>query len=495
VRPLRLLATASVALAALVAAPAAVAHAELVESRPADGAVVKDVREVVLRFSEPVETALGTVRVSDPNGRRVDDGDLNQRSSREVAVGLRNDLPRGVYLVSWQVISADGHPVHGAFAFHVGEPGGLGVSTPTVVDEDTGSAAVDAAFAFTRFLVFALILLCLGGALVLAAVVRSDDGVQAVRRRLFGALALAAGVLVVVSIAGLPLQAASAGGIPLRDAAGWDSVSAVLETRFGQMWAWRAWLALTIAVLALAGRRDHEFPVPAVIVAGMLAVTPAAAGHAGVSGALPFVSDVAHVVAAGAWAGGLAFLVAALVLARTDRWRLAARAVPRFSSIAVVAVAVLVVAGVTNGYFQVREWRGLWETTYGLLLVAKVALVVPVLALGAYNNRFAVRRLRDGTASPREQRRFLHTAAAELVVLAVVVGVTAVLVNEPPPRTELEPQRVRSSSTNSAGEPTTTSALSAIPRGPSSETTPTRTPHSISSSARNASRSVESSPA
>jgi copper transport protein len=435
------------------------------------------------------------VRVSESNGRRVDDGALSQRSSREVAVRLKNDLPRGLYIVNWQLISADGHPVHGVFAFRLGTRGDLGVATPVLAEEDTGSVLVDAAFAVTRFLVFALILLCLGGAVVFATVVRRDDGVDAVRRRLFGALALAAGALVVVSVVGLPLQAASAGGLPLRDAFRWDAVSAVLDTRFGQMWAWRAWLALTLAVLALAARRGHELPVPEVIVAAMLAVTPAAAGHASVSGALPFISDVAHVAAAGVWAGGLGFLVAALVLARADRWRLAARAVPRFSSIAVVALAVLVVAGVANGYFQVREWRGLWETTYGLLLIAKVALVVPVLALGAYNNRFAVRRLQEGIASPREQRRFLHTAAAELALLVVIVAVTAVLVNQPPPRAELEPQSVRSSPTNSAGDSTTTSAPSAMPRGPSSETTPTRTPHSISSSARNASRSVESSPA
>ena len=493
-RVLWLLATASVALAALVAAPTASAHAELVQSRPAKGAVVEDVREVALGFSEPVETALGMVRVFDPTGRRVDDGELTQRSSREVAVRLRDELSGGLYTVSWQVVSADGHRLHGVFVFHLGARGDLGVSTPILAGEDTGSAVVDVAFAFTRFLVFVLILLCLGGAVVLATVVRLDDGVDSVRRRLFGALALAAVGLVVVSVVGLPLQAASAGGLPLRDAARWDSVSAVLDTRFGQMWAWRAWLALTLALVALAARRGHELPVPAVIVSGMLAVTPAAAGHASVSGALPFISDVAHVVAAGVWAGGLAFLVAALVLARTNRWRLAARAIPRFSSFAVVALAVLIVAGVANGYFQVREWHGLWETTYGLLLVAKVALVVPVLALGA-SNRFAVRRLREDVASPREQRRFLHAAAAELALLLVVVGVTAVLVNQPPPRTQLEPQSVRKSSTNSAGEPTTTSAPSAIPRGPSSERTPTRTPHSISSSARNASRSVESSPA
>jgi copper transport protein len=489
------LATTCIALVALAAAPQATAHAELVDSRPAAGAIVEDAGEIVLRFSEPVETALGAVRVFDPTGGRVDEGALTQPSSRQIAVRLKTDLPRGTYTVSWRLISADGHPLHGVFVFHVGMRGNPGASAPVAIDEDNGSAVVDVAFAFTRFLVLALILICLGAAVVLAAVVRPGDGVEAVRRRLLGALAVAAGALAAVSLLGLPLQAASAGGLPFREAARWESLSAVLDTRFGEMWAWRAWLALTLGLLALAARRGHELRVPAVIVAGMLAVTPAAAGHASVSGALPFVSDVAHVVAASVWAGGLAFLVAALVLARTDRWRLAARAVPRFSSIAVVALAVLVVAGVANGYFEVREWRGLWETTYGLLLVAKVALVVPILALGAYNNRVAVRRLRDGTASPREQRRFLNTAAAELALLVVVVVVTAMLVNQPPPRTELEPQRVRSSSTSSAGEPTTTSAPSAIPRGPSSETTPTRTPNSISSSARNASRSVESSPA
>jgi copper transport protein len=216
------------------------------------------------------------------------------------------------------------------------------------------------------------------------------------------------------------------------------------------MWVWRAWIALVVVALALAARRGHELPVPSTIVAAMLAVTPAAAGHASVAGLLPFVSDVAHVLAAGAWAGGLAFLVAALVLARDDRLRLASRSVQRFSSIAALALGILVVTGVASAYFEVLEGRGLWETTYGRLLVAKVAVVLPVLALGAHNNRIAVRRLRDESASSEDQRRFLHTAAAELALLVVVVGVTAVLVNQPPPRTELEPQRSSASRAPSA---------------------------------------------
>jgi copper transport protein len=103
-----------------------------------------------------------------------------------------------------------------------------------------------------------------------------------------------------------------------------------------------------------------------------------------------------------------------------------------------VSVAVLVVAGVVNGYLQVRAWRGLWDTEYGVLLLVKIGLVLPLLALGAYNNRFAVPRLRRQLASLRERRRFVRMAAAELVIMLAIVGVTAGLVNAPPARTEVE---------------------------------------------------------
>jgi copper transport protein len=105
---------------------------------------------------------------------------------------------------------------------------------------------------------------------------------------------------------------------------------------------------------------------------------------------------------------------------------------------AMVSVAVLLVAGVVNGYLQVRAWRGLWDTEYGVLLLIKIGLVLPLLALGAYNNRFAVPRLRAQIASVVERRRFVRMAGAELVVMLAIIGVTAGLVNAPPARTEIE---------------------------------------------------------
>jgi copper transport protein len=246
----------------------------------------------------------------------------------------------------------------------------------------------------------------------------------------------------VVALLGLPLQGAAASGLGLGETFRWSVIRSISETRFGEFSLLRAALAAALLATALALRRAKGgnetvgVGVTAVLAAG-LAVTPSFSGHASVSGPVSLISDVAHVLAASAWTGGLAFVVLALSLAGPDRWPLAARSVPRFSTMAVVSVAVLIVAGAVNGYLQVRAWRGLWETTYGLLLLTKIGLVVPLLALGAYNNRFAVPRLRAQIASALEQRRFLRAAGAEIVVMAGIVGVTAVLVNSPQARTEI----------------------------------------------------------
>jgi copper transport protein len=173
------------------------------------------------------------------------------------------------------------------------------------------------------------------------------------------------------------------------------------------------------------------------LIAGALVFTPGLSGHASVTGIGSVIADAAHVAAAATWTGGLAFVVAALIMAGAQRWPLAAVAVPRFSATAVVAVVILLVAGAINGYLQVRAWRGLWETQYGVLLLVKIGLVLPLLALGAYNNRFAVPRLRRQIASAAERRRFIRMAGAELVIMLAIVGVTAGLVNAPPARTEI----------------------------------------------------------
>ena len=427
-----------VAIAAVLVAfalvPAAGAHARLITTEPANDAVLEESRRLVsLRFDEPVESAFGAIRVYDARAHRVDSAKVVRPSEQEVRITLDQRLARGTYTATWRVVSADGHPVSGAFVFHVGAPGANPAGVAAQVLEGGTPRSVTILFLIVRALDFLLMLLVAGGTLMLVVVL--DRAPARTRTRLPRLLAAVAVALTLVALAGIVLQGAAAGGFGLDDALSWDVVSSVLRTRFGEVWAAQGGLAIAVAILLAAGRK-----IVTLAPAALLLLTPSLSGHASVSGNIALVADVAHVTAAAVWVGGLAALVLALVWAGTERWELAASAVPRFSGLAVVAVSWLIASGTISGYLQVRALRGLWETTYGQLLLVKLGLVLPLLALGLYNNRRAVPRLRERLASAAERALFLRTVGAELALMVAIVSVTAVLVSEPPARAEVAPR-------------------------------------------------------
>jgi copper transport protein len=426
------LSLAGAALVAVVAAAAAQAHAELIGTTPRDGQVLREAPPaVVLRFDEPLESSFATVEVRDPFGRRVDDRQLTRVDPRTLRLTIARKLPNGTYRVDWHVVSEDSHPIDGSFVFSVGAPsaggaasGGAGLGPPDYVDP---------LFGFVRFLDFALLLLVAGGACALVWPLAAAPPL--LRSRLLTLLAAWAGALVFVALAGIVLQGAKAGGYGVGDALRWNSISSVLDTRFGRAWLFQAAAAGLSVLLALAARKRRSL-IPALVAAGgALVMAPSLSGHAGSGSNLAAVADLAHLAAAAVWTGGLALVFVALLVAGSERWQLAATAVPRFSRLAVVSVAVLISAGAINAYEELDSWSELWETTYGRLLLVKLALVVPLLALGVYNNRYSVPQLRSAASSPAERRRFLRTAAGELALIVGVVAVTAALVSEPPGRT------------------------------------------------------------
>jgi copper transport protein len=392
---------------------------------------------VVLRFDEAVSTVSGSLRVFDGDARRVDDGEVTQPASDKVAVGLPSALPQDTYTVAWRVLSADSHPVRGAFVFSVGRPVGNGSGVAAqVLDAEAGSGLVDWALAVTRFVGLSLILLCVGGVALLGFAVELRDERAA---RLWVVVASAAALLAVDSLAWLSLTGVKAAGFGLDAVFRWSLARDVVETSFGKVWIARAVLALALAGVGvvLRRRRSEALLGAAVFLASAIAVTPALSGHARVEGAFAILSDCVHVLAAGVWVGGLAFLALLLVTAGGERWSLATKVVPRFSLLAVVSVIALVSAGVVSGFLEVRSWNGLWETTYGRLLLAKIALLIPLIGLGAFNNRVSVPRLRAQDTGPRVRRRFVRSVALELTLMVVVVGVTAALVAEPPAKAQL----------------------------------------------------------
>jgi copper transport protein len=433
---------AIVVLVALTAVPSAWAHATLQSSTPGSNSIVRESpTEVALQFSEAVETAFGSIRVYDCGGERVDSGKVARPSDSSVAVNLDGNLPAGTYTVTWRVISADAHPVAGAFVFNVKAASKSG-ECEQVFGKESTPGSIDALFKFMRALDFALILLVVGGATALALILRSAaPHLRAMLYRILAGLAL--GLVVACSLC-IVLQGAVAGGFGASEALRWDTVDSVLQTRFGKAFLWQLGLAAVIAPGAFLASRSRNSTVRLLVLvpAVLLLPTLSAAGHARTSGTVALIADVVHLAAASVWVGGLAFTVLALLLAGADRWPLASRAVPVFSILAVGSVVTLIIAGTLRGYQEVRAFHGLWDTTYGKLLLLKIGLVLPLLALGAYNNRFAVPRLKRQIASVLEQRRFLRAAGVELAIMAAIVGVTAVLVTEPPAKASIEPKEL-----------------------------------------------------
>ena len=264
----------------------------------------------------------------------------------------------------------------------------------------------------------------------------------AARSRLTLLLAGAGLLLALVAVAGIVAQGAAAGGFSLREALHWDVVSAVLGTRFGTVWLVQAGLAVAVAALLLASRRVPVLALAALGPAALLLLTPSLSGHASVSGRIAFVTDVAHVTAAAVWVGGLAALVLALLWAGTERWGLPS-APCRVSQ---ACRRRRLVAGRQRHDQRVpagpRAPRPLGDDLRPALL-AKIALVLPLLALGFYNNRSAVPRLRTG--SPPRAKGPASAPRRRNSPCCAIVGVGGARL-EPPARAEVaQPGRTQRS--------------------------------------------------
>jgi copper transport protein len=414
-----------------VAAPSASAHALLQDSTPARGATLKTAPDrVVLRFNEPVEVAFGSVRVFDAEGRQVEQGDPfhPDGDGLAVAVRVRDDLPRGGYTVTYRVISADAHPVSGGFVFAVGSGAAPAATVDELLAGQDAGPATRVAFAVVRALEFAAIAVGIGALAVLllawlpglrAAVdVRDGAGVDdwraasaAFARRLRILLLAAAAVGALAGVAALGLQAATAEGSSFWSALG--EIDAVLATRFGMVWgigvlAWAVVLVLAAArpaaVPALrpatVGAAGVALPSAGLGIAALavplltLAFLPGLGGHAGVQSpvAVLLPANVVHVLAASAWIGGVAVLVAALPaatrkLAPEGRTRLLAAVMPRFSTLALVAVIALLVGGILQSVLMLTAVDDLVDTAFGRAILVKIGLVVVLLAAGLLHRR------------------------------------------------------------------------------------------------------------
>ena len=255
--------------------------------------------------------------------------------------------------------------------------------------------------------------------------------------------ALGSGVLL------LALQAAHVAGRAgaALEPAAWIGV--LLGTQFGAVWLLRMGVILLLtALLLLREREDSTADWAALRVEGWLLAAVAAgalawAGHAAAvepSGRLALAGDLLHLVAAGVWLGALAPLVALLRAAATpagaDGRPHAVLVVRRFSQLALVAMLTLIATGLWNTWMQVGDVPSLIGTRYGWLLLAKLALLGPILVLAAVNRRRLLPALSGEavTVGRPAMTRLARFVSFECLLALAIVAVVAALAVTPPAR-------------------------------------------------------------
>ena len=436
-----------------------------------------------LWFDEVVVPVVSTVRLLDRSGKTRKDVPLRLAQSEPGALEFDvGKIDPGAYTMAWKVLSAvDGHVTRGVFAFAYVPPGfegavgALGTPSGQGPGQQAGTWALRALQVVAVWGHLLALLTITGICLVWVAVVRplapSPDSLGGVpsgtpasaapfpaalaRLLLRGALVSIAGGVVALQLEWLQVSDAPLPqtlqlliffpAIPVALGT-WSSIAAFVR------------LALLTGVASLATRlpEDDLIALPGVLIlSGSSIASVAVASHAAATGGLMWaLPDFLHLAAASLWAGGL-FLLARLACARTNdpASGLAGVSLPeamrRFTPWASASVALLVATGILGSTVQVPAWSALWRTLYGGTLIAKVALLFPLLGLALLNTLWSRGKLTPGAAGAPDapsplshlwawgERRYRRTDWAlrgEVALTASTLLCAAALTQLPPPK-------------------------------------------------------------
>lgn len=402
-----------------MAAPVAGAHAVFQSSDPApDSTIPTGAATITVVVTEDVNAEYSTLEVADLNGTSVAAGATEFPQPNTYLVRTRA-LDDGIYVVTWKALSADTHTTRGSFLLAAGNAtlryaSGAIDETP----QDAGGGPRDGV---ARAAFYAGLMVALGLPLFFLLVDRERDPPRAAL--VAGtAFALVGSAGAVVNLQGLAERTA----VPLLTLAT-TSAGVYLAGRAGFLAL--AGIGLLLMTLLPPARRSG--PAGAAVVFALAALVATSLGsHAAsvsTSRGLSIGMDMVHLLVAAVWLGGVAGFLFALPSATSEH---AARMVTRFSPLAMGSVAVILATGVYAGLRFIPSLDDLWTEPYGRLVALKALLLLPLIGLGAYNQRVARPKLKAG-ATPRLLRR---AVAVEAGVMALVLLAAGVLATTSPPQ-------------------------------------------------------------
>ncbi|MYB29706.1 MAG: copper resistance protein CopD [Cenarchaeum sp. SB0663_bin_5] len=425
----------------IIAAPMAYAHPFTEESRPnADENAEVGTTQVWVRYSEEVVLEFSSLKVYDGQGNQIDNRDTTHYINDHTLVVTTPPLADGIYTVSSKVLSAvDGHLVPDTFLFAVGSST---IDVSLLPQEERELVFIPEAL--TRFFSLAGQTILLGAIIGTALVWRTQD-----KRPISNQLNLIDNThhnkfMLVIGISLIAVFASTIMMLVVYTIRLGSFSGDTLLTPFGLTWVARMIIVgvLLAAWFAMERRMNNRWYVVILTLTMGLLWTSSMIGHGAATGQMaPIILDFIHGLVSAAWIGGLGYicfiLYPSLLRAKEEgREKMMAVLVPRFSTIFILGVGIVLITGPTLMWFLESDVGVITESLYGKLIITKIVLASIMVGLGGYL------QLTVSGAIKRRQiqvfKKMRQTLRVEFALGIVLLGVVAVLINGTLPSGEIE---------------------------------------------------------
>ncbi len=433
--------------------PLAEGHPFTIETNPPQASNVPvGITQISIQYSEAIEIDFSTLKVYDSNGDQIDNKDTAYFEGDNSLVITTSPLQDGVYTVTSKVLSKiDGHLVDYAFVFAVGDV----KIDPSLLEQQGSSENLFYPEAGARFPGFVGQTIVLGGVISSLLIWRTQqkkligDKLAQLQEKFHSKYLSIIGIgIIAVFISNILMLVIQT----LRlDASAFDAI----QTSFGTTWMIR--MGITIGLLVVwfwIERKKYlsiKNQVPLLILSLALIGTSTMIGHGAASEQIPaIVLDYIHNLIASIWIGGIIFfgfiLLPTLSILEDKKKELLSLAVlPRFSIMIIISLGILIISGPTLLWFLESNVGLLVESTYGSLILAKIAIASIMVVLGGYKQfgiqNKAEKNLKSGSIAVHKKLR--RSLKAETVLGIALLGVVALLTNGSLPAGEIQQVQAR----------------------------------------------------
>lgn len=435
-------------LISVIGIPYAAAHPFTLETEPNSSFNAPvGITQVSVVFSEPIELDFSSIKIYDNNGNQIDNKDSKYFKGETSLVVTTPPLQEGIYTGTTKVLSkVDGHLVDSAFIFAVGDIK-LDVS---VVGKSTSELLFfpEAGARFPGLVGQTIVL----GAVIGSMLIWGTQNKELIRKEIEKIDTVHHGRF--MSITGIGLMLVFASNIimlAVQTLRLETSVIDVIQTTFGTSWLVR--MIITVILLGVWFWMDRKKQIsrlnhiPMLVLSLALIGTSTIIGHGAASGQFSaMVLDYIHNLVAAIWIGGIIYFVFTLLptfsrLEKAKMEKMSLVMIPRFSVAFVIALGIVIISGPTLMWLLESDLGVITESTYGKLIMVKIAIAVIMVGLGGFF-QFRVQKIGENALKSKSEfsihRKLKKSLKIDVALGVILLGVVALLANGTLPAGEIQ---------------------------------------------------------